>query len=312
MQRIALAITLATLALAPVAAQDSTPETKPAAKSTKLLLWKVTHTETKAESYLFGTIHVPDPRVLALPAPVQKAFDGAGALYCELALEPSLQLKATQHMMLPQGKSLGDIIGQKNVDRATALMAKKGMPMQPMFLRLKPWAFTSQLQQILDYLPELQRGLLPLDAKLYNEAKAAGKTVGGLEKIEDQLKVFDELSEAAQKEMATATLDEMEKAVKEGRKTTDEILKAYLKGDIESILEKNQEESAGNEELEAMGKRLLDDRNVNMAKEIARLLEKSPETSHFFAVGAAHYPGEKGIVALLKAKGYTVERVPAK
>lgn len=32
----------------------------------------------------------------------------------------------------------------------------------------------------------------------------------------------------------------------------------------------------------------------------------------FFAVGAAHYAGEKGIINLLKADGYTCERIEYK
>lgn len=74
-----LALSLAFLTAAPSLAQEGETERK-------LVFWKVTHDETQATSYLFGTIHVPDKRVLDLPKPVKEGFDAADALYCELAL----------------------------------------------------------------------------------------------------------------------------------------------------------------------------------------------------------------------------------
>lgn len=308
MQRIALALTLAltsflALAPAPARADDSKEPER------KLVLWKVTHPDLEATSYLFGTIHVPDKRVLALPKPVEEAFAASDALYCELALEPSLQMAATPLLMLPEGETLEGHIGKELLERAGKILAKRGLPLQP-FQALKPWAFISQLQQ-LDFLMELQMGKLPLDSMLYQRAKKEGKTVGGLERLEDQLGVFDSISAEGQKKMVASGLDEIELAAKEKRKVAEPIIAAYLKGDIETILAKSEKEAEADEESKKFLKMLLYDRNVNMTKEIEALLTKSPKAAHFFAVGAAHYPGEKGIVALLEAKGYTVERVAA-
>ena len=307
MQRIALALAFAlttTLALAPAPARaDDSQESE-----RKLVFWKVTHPKLQATSYLFGTIHVPDKRVLALPAPVEEALEGCDALYCELALEPSLQLAATKHMMLGKGETLEGLLGKDLMERAAKILSARGLPLQP-FQALKPWAFISQLQQ-LDFLMELQMGKLPLDAMLYERAKKAGKTVGGLEKVEDQLSVFNSISAEGQKKMVESGLDELEQAAKEKRKVAEPIIEAYLKGDIESILAKSEADAEKDEESQVFLKRLLYDRNVNMAKEMEALVTKSPGKSHFFAVGAAHYPGAKGIVALLEAKGFKVERVP--
>lgn len=305
----ALALTLLLPGLS--LAQDAKPKGKDTQAKTarKLILWKVTGKGTKKASYLFGTMHVPDKRVLDLPGPVKQAIADSDALYCELALEPSLQMKAMQHMMLPADKTLAGIIGQDQVDRATKLLAARGLPIQP-FLRMKPWAFTSQLTQ-LEFLTELQSGIQPLDAMLYNQAKQAGKEVG-LEKLEDQMSVFDSLSEKAQREMAKASLDALEKAAKSGEKSTEKLIQTYLKGDLEAMQKVGEEETGDDEESKAFMKKLLDDRNVTMTAEIKKHLTKSPDKTYFFAVGSLHYPGKKGIVALLKAEGFTVERVSAK
>jgi len=49
-------------------------------------------------------------------------------------------------------------------------------------------------------------------------------------------------------------------------------------------------------------------RNVAMAEKIGAVVTSSE--SHFVAVGAAHLVGPRGILALLRQKGFTVRQVP--
>ena len=55
---------------------------QPEARFTKGLLWRVSK-EGTAPSYVFGTIHVPDPRVLDLPDPVSMALARSRRYYME-------------------------------------------------------------------------------------------------------------------------------------------------------------------------------------------------------------------------------------
>ena len=56
----------------------------------------------------------------------------------------------------------------------------------------------------------------------------------------------------------------------------------------------------------AFAKRLLDDRNVTWVPKIERLMKTKPT---FIADGAAHLGGEKGLVRLLRARGYYVRPI---
>ena len=49
---------------------------------------------------------------------------------------------------------------------------------------------------------------------------------------------------------------------------------------------------------------MLEVRNANWLKAMPQLMEKE---SVFFAVGSAHLEGEKGLINLLKQKGYSVK-----
>jgi len=51
---------------------------------------------------------------------------------------------------------------------------------------------------------------------------------------------------------------------------------------------------------------MLDDRNRTMVKRMIPLLQRG---SAFVAVGAAHLPGEEGMLYLLEQEGYRVTRI---
>jgi len=173
---------------------------------------------------------------------------------------------------------------------------------------MKPWALISQMQ-LLDFLPQLQMGKKPLDGMLYARAKKEGKETGGLEKATDQLEIFESISRRNLRKMFKAGLDRMERAEKKKELAAEPLIQNYLRGDMDSILEAAREDVKKSKEGRKYLKRLLDDRNHAMAKGIDEHLTKSPDKSYFFAVGALHMAGKTGLVELLEAKGYTVERV---
>lgn len=62
-----------------------------------------------------------------------------------------------------------------------------------------------------------------------------------------------------------------------------------------------------NPKLSSVNEKLLFKRNTNMAEKTAGFLEKG--ITCFVIVGAAHIIGYKGIIELLKSKGYTVRQL---
>ena len=80
----------------------------------------------------------------------------------------------------------------------------------------------------------------------------------------------------------------------------NEMLDAYTEQNL-AELEKLGEDSEGFDKMEA---KLLTERNDRWVKAIQ---EKLSNTSTFYAVGAMHLVGEKGLIAQLKAAGYSVD-----
>ena len=59
----------------------------------KACLFKVEGNELEKTSYLFGTIHLSDPRVLKLHPNAEAAFKASDTFYAEIDLDPGAQLQ---------------------------------------------------------------------------------------------------------------------------------------------------------------------------------------------------------------------------
>ena len=93
----------------------------------KGLLWKIEPVGA-APSYLFGTMHSDDPRVVQLPAPVQQAFDRAASVTLEVELDPQALISLATALMLIDGSKLESLIGRDLYNRTLQVMRAQGIP----------------------------------------------------------------------------------------------------------------------------------------------------------------------------------------
>lgn len=260
--------------------------------------------DTEPPSWLFGTIHLPDPRVTRLHPDVEQAFDRADAVFTEVPMDSKSTMQMGLKSLRSDGRTLLDVLPDstwKRLDeqlrRIHPLLGAK------LLLPMKTWAvyggmllFESQMQY-----PEAR----PLDWQLYNKAVESGKSVGGLEQIEEQIRIFEHFSESEQQQMLLALLDEMERFERRNESITEFMIQWYLSGDFgrfEELLKTMPmaEDENLREELE---QRLVYDRNARFAKRIAGKIHENPGKSLFFAVGAGHLGGERSIQARLEQEG---------
>ncbi len=155
-----------------------------------------------------------------------------------------------------------------------------------------------------------QKMLKSLDDMLFKEAKADGKEVGGLETVQEQLDALASGSNEDQVDMLRLSLAHMIKLEAQGKSAIAQMLEAYLTGDEERILAVALESMGGDKKLMARLLRpLLAHRNVRMADRMEKAMRGNPKKSYFFAVGALHYVNEDSIIALLRKKGYVIQRI---
>jgi uncharacterized protein YbaP (TraB family) len=260
-------------------------------------------------SYLFGTIHLPDPRVLDLPDVVNEALAHTKILYTEIKLDPETQLEMVRTMGqegvgLPR---LRDRISPELYSRLEVYVDQRGMPML-LFEQQPIWLITVTLP-VLDYLKALQTQP-PLDLYLAQSATQKGQEIRGLETVEEQLDILRSGSVEDQIQLLEGTLDQLEKAKSEGRDAVQDLIAVYLSGDADRLLAEMKESIDRSDPVAAsVYERLINGRSAIMAERIQKVLNKEPGPVYFFAIGAGHLPGDKGVIALLRAGGLKVERI---
>lgn len=265
-------------------------------------LWMI---EGEQPSFLYGTFHLPDKRVLALPPVVEKAAGSVDGLYVEVT--PDELAGAAAQMMLPDGKSLKDVLPEDLYNRTRQFVESKGLPFMAL-QRLKPWVLTVQLQ-LLDYIQQLATRQ-PLDMMLFSRARQAGKEVGGIETLEEQLSVFEEFSQEEQVQLLKEALDQLENDPERTGTYMERLLLAYLGGEEEKLYETLFEEVDLNDPVDQKFVRLVfTQRDIRMAERIAARLQENPGRSYFFAVGAGHLVSQNGVRKHLEAQGYRITRL---
>jgi len=261
-------------------------------------------------SYLFGTIHLPDPRVTRLKPNVVEAFRGSAAVYCEIEMDPAARIGLLPEMMLPPGETLADLLPADLLARLDQELRRidPDLTITP-FMQFKIWAVVASLVLL---EPQTEHpNIKPMDLALYRLAAASGKRTGGIETGQEQMSYFEAFSRPEQIAMLRSTLDLMAKLRAKNENFTDELVEAYQTGDLRAIEELLNAYRDEDPALQAKFERIfIHERNELMAERIADILRESPDEPVFFAVGVAHLFGETGIPTLLRDRGFIVERAP--
>lgn len=259
---------------------------------TKGLLWKIETPNTKP-SFLFGTIHSDDTRVIALPALVAKALKDSSRFAMEALIDGDALVQMAEAMYFNDGKTLEQVIGKKLYADIMQTLTTHGLPTSGVE-KQKPWAVMMMLS-----MPPPKTGQY-LDLILENRAAQQNIPITGLETIQEQIAVFNELSLPDQ----TLLLQETLNSYSDFNKAFEALIKTYLARDLNGLIEIAKKHEPGNDRMyQEVMDRLLTTRNTRMAARMTPLLKQG---NAFIAVGAAHLPGDTGLLNLLEKAGYRV------
>lgn len=259
------------------------------------LLWKVSGKKMKAPSYLYGTFHIQDARVASFDTTVLNALNRCEAFAVEILFDEIDSRGIRKAMMMPEGKYLNTLLSLEDFALLDSLCKAK-LGISAIFMNgMKPFFVSSTLQQM-DLRKDAEEAL---DLFLLKKARENGKLCYGLEDYTEQIKAIDAISLKDQADMLRQFLRDTAQSALE----FDKMLDTYLRFELDSLVEMTQDTSLPKK----FEKVLVSDRNVTMAK---RFVKITGEHTLFCAVGAAHLGGKKGVIALLRKKGYTVEPVP--
>lgn len=263
-------------------------------KITNTLLWRISGKHLTRPSYLFGTMHLTDKRVFQLGDSLYKAIEQTEGFAAELDMNRlgmqmiNLMMKQEEQKNATEPPLIKDVVSPDTWNRYKDALAKK--------LEKKAEKITvADLEEIESRLEAdiFRKGDMPtfLDAWLSGQARKQGKWVGGIEDLEDQLEHIDNIEGKIQK----ALFDD-----EYYRSGIEWLLKLYTAQRLDSIDAMMYREADGGKDY------IMIKRNLKMARRMDSL---STFRSMLFAVGAAHLPGDSGVISLLRSRGFTVTPV---
>ncbi|WP_117195155.1 TraB/GumN family protein [Rhizobium terrae] len=274
------------------------------------IFWKIEKAGL-APSYLLGTMHVTDPRVLKMPPGAQEAQSQARTIVVEsdevlderksmaaLLMKPELT-------MFTDGRSLDSLLSKEDLQILQEGLKSRGINYSAVS-RMKPWMLMGIVALPACELARKGQKNVFLDKKIALEAESHGKLVKGLETLEEQVNAINALP-------MDLHVKSIVEAIKLGRKMDDlfyTMTDLYLAQQIgvltplmKAVAPDGTEDEAGYAEFENL---IITKRNHLMAGRAAPILA---EGAAFIAVGAAHLPGEEGLVELLRKQGFAVTAV---
>jgi uncharacterized protein YbaP (TraB family) len=265
-----------------------------AQQSQKGLLWEISGNGISQPSYIFGTIHLVCPGNFFVPKGTEEKFKIAQQVFLEIDMDdPQMMMKTQKIMVSADGKKLKDIMNESDYQIFSKYFKKiSGMDVA-MFGAAKPMVYMSfaLMKSVGCPMPK------SYEEYFVKEAKTEKKEVFGLETIEDQVAVMDR----ATTEQQIGWLMDAVKETENGNAIYDQMIDLYKKQDIEALTKMISEQMIG---MKGMQDELIDKRNQNWIPVIEQNIRQK---STFFAVGAGHLGGEKGVLKLLQQKGYTLK-----
>jgi uncharacterized protein YbaP (TraB family) len=259
------------------------------------LLYQISGNGLAQASYLYGTIHILPKDKFELSNSLKRAFEASQTIAMEVDLDMSggEKIALAQKVLLPDGKTLQDFMAAQDYLQLKMYCIDSLKWSESKFERsskLKPMFFSSILIQ------ESMSDMASYEMEFNKMAKKKHKNTIGLETIEFQLGLFDQLPMQTQ-------VDMLKQDYKSDLKSFDTLLACYLKEDLENLGVLMAAETAAYPEFNEI---LLVQRNKSW---IAPMRAQMQKESTFFAVGAGHLSGPDGVIALLRANGFTVTAI---
>lgn len=271
-------------------AQSNTP-------SYKSLLWEISGNGLTKPSYLFGTMHISNKMVFHLSDSFYMGIRNTDVVAIELNPEQ-------WQSEIPRITKQGNLMKYYNAVYYTDYLKEQSFTEDD---------FLAQLQESLRFEPELNDALLYrnesrldnfqedtyLDLYIYQTGKKLGKMTAGVETyIGSQRMMIEAMVDAAlEKDKKRPGLEGVQYY-----ELNQVMQDAYRKGDLDMLDSINKLTEYG----QSFTEKFLYKRNEIQAASMDSIMQHH---SLFVGVGAAHLPGKRGVIEILRKKGYTLRPV---
>ena len=265
-------------------------------KEDKSLLYEISGNGLSQPSYLYGTIHIICKDDFVMTEATKKKFSETQQVYLEIDMDdPKMMPDMMKSMYMTDGSTIKTLLSEPDYQKVSQFF-KDTLKMNIGTMdKMKPFVLGSMTVT----------KLLSCPTQSYEEtfmkmAKAEHKEILGLETVQDQFSALDKMGMKKQADMMLVKLVDN---WNDGKQEFKQLISDYKSQDVEAMYEDMSKSKSMDNDFE---NDLLVTRNKNWIPKIQQISKEKPT---FFAVGAGHLGGKKGVITLLREAGFTVKAV---
>lgn len=281
-----------------------------AAASDSTFLWEVRLPDRPGRVFVLGSVHLRSLQDASLDLAVTDAITGAHTVALEIVPDEvdqsEVQRFVMERGMLPEGDSLSRHISAETYEALRKTIEPLGQPMA-LYDRMRPWfaALTVSMAKMSGQGFSADAGVDKMVTLLARAEPSRERKLLGLETVMEQMKT---LEAAMTGDTGDAMVAEALRAAESNETAT--LMALYRTGNEAGIAAYFEQERKAHPETEQAMALLLDERNATMVKRMRPFFDEPGDT--VVAVGAAHLPGNEGVLQRLHALGAQVAPVAAK
>ncbi len=256
-------------------------------------------TKGKNKIYLAGTIHMLRAQDFPPPAEFDSAYRASQTIFFETDLqkakEPEFGQRFAQAMMLPNNKTLKDVLDADTWAALQAFSAKTQYPLSQTMM------FNPAMTSILISMTEAKKlGVGDgIDAHYDKAARADKKAIGEMESADDVITYMTLFAQEDPNKVIKSTLNDVENL----QSQFESLIANWKKGDLDA-LDKEMGQKMKAETPNAY-QALVIDRNKKWLPRLEQMFT-TPEVE-MVLVGSLHLSGSDGLLVQLKKSGYQVK-----
>ncbi|MEZ4912206.1 MAG: TraB/GumN family protein [Saprospiraceae bacterium] len=253
------------------------------------MLFKFYHPDSQIVHYLFGTIHLRNTDAYTHAKIAEKYITKVSTYCAEMDLNND-GVDLLPYMTLQDGNTNSSYWGARKFSKFRMLCLKAYALDLEYLDHMTPFYIHNMITESIIGKSDSD----PLDMYLWKFAMGNEKKMMGLESLEDQINILQKIPLPFQYKMLQSTF----KNSKTYYQKVHKLVELYKDSNLKSLYKSTKKSMGGLRDL------MIYNRNIRMTERIQIL---SRTESLFVAVGAAHLPGNNGIIALLKRSGYKVQ-----
>ena len=274
------------------------------AENDKAFFWQVS--SDKATVYLMGSIHFADKSFYPVRKEIEEGYKNSDTLVVELDIN-KIDHNVYNRLLVEKGiykngSTIKDVISEDTWQQLDQRLRQLNISYDDI-KNYKPGilvlTLTSMQVMQMGFNPELG-----IDAYFLNKASSAdpAKEIIELETLDQQVSLFLDIPDG------NLLLKESLYSLDESEVMMADLVRYWKAGD-ESKMNKLlfEEALSENPAFSAIYDSLIYERNSQMSLKVEAMLKQ--QGSYFVVVGSGHLIGDRGIVGLLKEKGYKVKRL---